>query len=519
MELEDDPFDQQKGGVSGDENALKPQTTNSAGRLANLMAADVDAIYRSRDAIQIVAGVPAGTIISLIGMYQMLGWPSLVGTVVLLLSSPMSMWLGRMMFKVQRVVRKAQDSRISLVTEYLASIRAIKYFAWEDAVTEKIASARSTEQKQLWRVAILQVVINQITQITPFLALLLMFGLHVGVSKQRLDASTAFTSAYLVKNIRRNIAMVSYMFRNFAATAVSLGRIDKYFENTVPLREVPIGPVRIANGCFRRNKKATFSLQDISIDFVQGGLNVVTGQSGSGKTTLLLAILGETYIEGGIASRPDDVAFASQSSWLQNQSIEANILFESPMDRSRYDRVIEACCLDVDLKEIADGDQSLVGENGSSLSGGQRARVALGRALYSKAPLLLLDDIFSALDAKTAAGVWKYCFCTDFLKGRTIILVTQVPWISEQADLAIHLENGRVKSLEPHIGVDRKPITVAEVLGGNDEEEATESEMQPTLDPLNEPTKIIEDKTSKDVVNQEMKASGRITRLTSTYPP
>lgn len=518
MELEDDPFqttsDESKSGDDGD----RAQKSTSAGRLANLMAADVDAIFRARDMVIALVGVPSGTVVSLVGLYKMLGWASLVGIFVLLLTVPVSAWLGKLMYGTQKRVRKAQDSRISLVTEYLASIRAIKYFAWETPIADKLIAARSVEQKELWGLAILQASINEVSHVIPYLALLVLFGLHVGLDKKPLEASTAFTTLFLVKNVRRNIMMASMVSRSFAGALVAFDRLDRYFASTVPLARYPVGPLRIERGYFRRSKKATFRLRDISLDFVEGGLNVVTGQSGCGKSTLLLAILGETYLEGGSVTVPRDVAFASQSAWLQNQTLRDNILFGSPMEETRYDRLLTACCLREDLCELPLGDQTVVGENGTSLSGGQKARVALARALYSKAPLLLLDDVFAALDAKTSAGVWKHCFCGELLRGRTTVLVTQVPWISAQADLSIVLDNGQVERAEPNIGIVRRPIKVANIFGGDDDDDGTERRAQSTAEPqlqLNDHGVKDTNKVAQDAVDQEMKGTSKAGRLGS----
>lgn len=142
--------------------------------------------------------------------------------------------------------------------------------------------------------------------------------------------------------------MAAQYSRHFTGTLVSLRRIDRYFDNVTPLLRHPEGPLKITNASLRRHKKAAFSLKDISVDFVEGGLNVVTGPSGSGKSTLLLAILGETLLESGSVTCPKDVAYASQSPWLQNETIRGNILFNSPFEQVRYDRVIEACGLTVE---------------------------------------------------------------------------------------------------------------------------------------------------------------------------
>lgn len=306
--------------------------------------------------------------------------------------------------------------------------------------------------------------LGEFMEAVPIVALLIMFSLHVTVRQQPLTADIAFTAISLIRTIRRNFAMATGMSRNFTGGFVSIQRIDRFFRHAVPMIRHPVGPLRIENGTFRRHKRATFALKDISLDFVQGGLNVITGPSGSGKSTLLLAILGETLVEKGMVTCPEDIAYASQSAWLQNETIKANILFNSEFEQARYDSVINACGLPIDLNEFPDRDETEVGENGTTLSGGQRSRVALARALYSKAPVLLLDDIFSALDAKTASTVWEDCFCGDMLKGRTIVLVTQLPWIGPQSDLSIALENGTLKDVQRNPDVVRKAVVLAKEL-------------------------------------------------------
>ncbi|KAI0398846.1 ABC transporter [Xylaria palmicola] len=472
MELDDEVFTEIEASGNGGK-PRKQQAATAAGRLANLMSADVDAVCVGRDVIMTLFGVPCGTVFALAGLYKLLNWPALVGAAAILALAPLPILISRRMMGIQREMKQIQDSRISAVSEYLSSIRAIKYFAWEDAIVEKIEAIRRDEQKRIWALNILYIGLGQLTECIPTFALLLMFGLHVLVRKERLTAEIAFTSISLVRTFRRNLTMASGQSRNFTAALVSLRRLDRYFDNVTPLIRHPNGPLKIENASMRRHKKAAFALKDISINFVEGGLNVVTGPSGSGKSTLLMGILGETLLESGSITCPNDIAYASQSPWLQNETIRQNILFNSTFEQVRYDRVIEACGLAIDMNEFPERDETEVGENGASLSGGQKSRVALARALYSKAPVILLDDIFSALDAKTSAALWREAFCGDLLKGRTVVLVTQLPWIAPQADLAIAMENGLVRDLQQNIGVVRHNVTIDETVVGESNVDTT----------------------------------------------
>lgn len=520
MELEDDVIN----AIVSKDKQEPGQRSTSAGRLANLMSSDIDAITNARDVVMIGLGAPVGTILASIGLYTLVGWASFIGIGFMLCGGPASGYISQRMSRSQRAVKQAQDSRISLITEYLGSIKAIKYFGWEDAMVNYIQEARGKEQKYLWRLDLLMALMSVVIDLFPLLALVVTFSLYVGYMKQPLTAQVAFTTLSLIMQIRMSIAMFGYLSRNITGAMISLQRLDRFFNSTVPLTRYPVGAnLSIKNGTFRRNKTATSILDDISIEFVEGGLNAVTGQSGSGKTTLLLAILGETILEGGSVVRPADVAFASQTPWLQSETIRENIVFNSPFEQARYDRVVEACCLGLDFGELSKGDQTEVGENGTALSGGQKSRVALARALYSKAPLLLLDDIFSALDTKTAASLWKLCFCSDMLKGRTTVLVTQMPWVAAQADLSILLENGTVKSLEQNLGVVRTPVaSEAEVEQPEESTANAEQEDNKPSKPGDEAAAkklpsppAAEEATAKqdDLVLTETKASGNKARL------
>lgn len=351
------------------EESSKSQKTSSTGQLTNLISTDIKTIMEARIMLMIIPGIPTGILMALVGLYSVVDWPCFVGLAIMLLSSPLSAWIVARVGDQQEELKDAQDSRISIASEYLRSVKIVKYFGWEDTVVHLLTQARAREQQHLWMVDLLSIAINLTAYCVPTISLMAIFGLYVGVGKQPLTASVAYTTISLLGLIQDNFAAMASTGMLVPKMFVSFGRLDRLFAATSPPDVYHDGPLRIKGATFRCNKTAEFLLEDLSIDFVQGGLNVITGQSGSGKTTLLLAILGETIQESGHVTRPRDVAYASQSPWLQAQSIRDNILFSTLYDADRYRAVVTACCLQPDLDELSEGDKTDVGENGSALSG------------------------------------------------------------------------------------------------------------------------------------------------------
>ncbi|KAL5330563.1 hypothetical protein ACEPPN_000081 [Leptodophora sp. 'Broadleaf-Isolate-01'] len=434
------------------------------GQIANMISYDVDAIVSSRDIVLCCITGPIELTIAMILLYRMLGWPSMAGLAVMLLCSPLPTILARKMSSVHTRAMKATDTRISRIIEYLPAIRTIKYFAWEDAISEKIDDARQNEQRIMWKRSLYAVAITASGDFIPLFTLFVMFACYTLGTGGTLTSATAFTSLSLVEILRSQFAWISRTTRYVAQGKASLRRIDHYFETFIGMQHHPEGPPSLTDATLSRSHGSNFKLRNITLQFAQQGMNVVTGPSGSGKTSLLLSLLGETILEAGEVTCPRDVAYAAQSAWLQNDTIRNNILFYSDFEQARYGRVVDACCLLEDFRQLPRGDLTLVGENGTVLSGGQRQRLALARAIYSNAPTIILDDVFSALDVTTAVYLYNQVFCSDLLHGRTIILVTQTPWIAEQADLEVRLDSGLVKSVEARKDLVRIPINISRVL-------------------------------------------------------
>ncbi|KIE00725.1 ABC transporter, partial [Metarhizium majus ARSEF 297] len=155
----------------------------------------------------------------------------------------------------------------------------------------------------------------------------------------------------------------------------------------------------------------TMIVKDINLEIARGKITMIVGPVGSGKSTLLRLILGELpEVSGSVISDYSKCAFAPQSPWITWGTVQSNILGMSAWDTEWYNTVIRACSLDIDFEDLPDGDQTRTGTRGSRLSGGQQMRLSLARALYSRNPLIILDDVLTGLDRQTEASVLEAVF-------------------------------------------------------------------------------------------------------------
>ena len=186
-----------------------------------------------------------------------------------------------------------------------------------------------------------------------------------------------------------------------------------------------------------------YLLRDVSFDSSYRSLTVITGQVGSGKSTLLAAIAGEAAKTRGSVLCPGNVSYVPQSAWLFSGTFRENILFGEPYDKQKYAEVIDACALREDVGRFPNGDLTFVGEQGVTLSGGQRARVSLARAVYADADVYLLDDPLSAVDAKVGEHIFNQCIC-KLLQNKITILVSYAKTHMIAADQVVVLHEGSV---------------------------------------------------------------------------
>lgn len=187
------------------------------------------------------------------------------------------------------------------------------------------------------------------------------------------------------------------------------------------------------------------TLSNINLTATPGKLLAIIGPVGSGKGSLFNVILKELTLLDGQVVVNGAISYASQEAWLFAGTVRQNILFGLPMDKIRYKTVVKKCALERDFSLLPYGDKTIVGDRGVSLSGGQRARINLARAVYKQADIYLLDDPLSAVDTHVGKQLFDNCIA-GYLKTKTVILVTHQIQYLKEVDHIIYLEHGCIRA-------------------------------------------------------------------------
>ncbi|KAF9956297.1 hypothetical protein BGZ65_002844 [Modicella reniformis] len=195
-------------------------------------------------------------------------------------------------------------------------------------------------------------------------------------------------------------------------------------------------------------KSSRPTLSNITLRIPDGSLTAIVGRIGQGKSSLLSAIMGELYKRKGIVTVHGDIAYVPQQAWIINATVRENILFGTPFNQEKYDRIIYASGLKPDLEMLTAGDQTEIGERGINLSGGQKQRVSLARAAYQDADIYLLDDPLSAVDAHVDQHLWENLIGPEgMLKDKTRVLVTHGIHHLEHVDQIVLLKDGTISEV------------------------------------------------------------------------
>ncbi|PWN48566.1 putative YCF1 [Violaceomyces palustris] len=447
----------------------------ATGDIVNLMSVDATRLQDLCTYGHIAWSALFQMTLAFVSLYNLLGWPSFVGVGIMVVSVPLNTALARYLRRLSEKQMKVKDKRTRLMNEILNNIKSIKLFAWEEAFTRKLHKVRNDEELKLLRtVGAVSAFFNFFWTAIPFFVSLGTFVTYAYTNPEPLTADVIFPALALYQLLSFPIAMFAGIISALLQAQVSANRLSDFFDageldpearkvilpvedsfdavaaiSNLPAsgpRSPKIGEevVSVKDGEFKWSRSQPVpTLQDINLSVKKGELLAVLGKVGDGKSSLLSAILGEMQRTDGECVVRGTTAYFTQGGWCMGASVRDNILFGLAYEPEFYQRCIDACALTPDLAILPEGDRTEVGERGVSLSGGQRARVALARACYARADIYLLDDPLAAVDAHVGAHIFKNVIGPEgMLKSKARILTLNSVACLPECDQIVSVRRG-----------------------------------------------------------------------------
>ncbi|XP_026732665.1 multidrug resistance-associated protein 1-like isoform X2 [Trichoplusia ni] len=431
-------------------NSARKEST--VGEIINLMSTDVDR-FSNLTFVNLIWSAPLQISLALYFLWGVLGPSVLAGVAVIVILMPMNGLMAKYQQSLQTKLMAYKDERVKLMNEVLNGIKVLKMYAWEPSFQEHIVAVRNKELAILKKLAYYSSGMSFIWSCTPFLVSLMSFTCFVLVNdKEVLDSQRAFVALSLFNILRFPMSMLPNVIADIIQTAVSIKRLNKFLNaeeldtTSIEHNDDEKDQILIENGFFTwGDHDSEPVLKNINLHIPRGSLVAVVGGVGSGKSSLLSALLGDMDKLSGRINIKGNIAYASQQAWIQNATVQNNILFDKPLVKNKYNDIIEACALKSDLDILPGGDQTEIGEKGINLSGGQKQRVSLARAVYYDANNYFLDDPLSAVDSHVGKHIFdKVIGPAGLLKGKTRVWVTHNVSYLAQTDLVVVLRDGEV---------------------------------------------------------------------------
>ncbi|XP_063924666.1 ATP-binding cassette sub-family C member 4-like [Zophobas morio] len=438
------------------------------GQMVNLLSNDVGKFDDAFTFFQYMWIAPLEIAVGVVYMDVKLGHTALVGVVFLTLCLLFQTYISKKIFQKRRQIALKTDKRVCLVNDVVSGIRAIKMYAWEDYFIEVIEKARSAELKKVTTANYYRLGINSFklfsTPVSVFLGIITLM-----VTKSPITPQYLYTMETMYESLALSvIILVPVSLVRVSEVSVSIERIQEFLLKTDTTSEVCThldvkthhqtsflrcynifqeGPhcISLRNVSAKWHSSSQRNvLSNITFTAHFCDLIGVVGPAGGGKTTLLQAILKEIQTCGGTMDIHGTISYASQEPWIFSGSIRQNILFGEDLDVEKYHVVVQICCLEHDIFSLPQGDGTIVGERGAMLSGGQKARINLARAIYREADIYLLDDPLSAVDVHVARQIFDNCIL-NYLKTKCVVLVTHQARYLQTATKIYVLEDGKIR--------------------------------------------------------------------------
>ncbi|XP_066477246.1 ATP-binding cassette sub-family C member 4 [Tiliqua scincoides] len=426
-------------------------TKTTTGQIVNLLSNDVNKFDQVTIFLHFLWAGPLQAIAVTALLWYEIGPSCLAGMAILIILLPLQTCIGRLFSSLRSRTAAFTDARIRTMNEVITGMRIIKMYAWEKSFADLVNGMRRKEISMVLKSSYLRgfnlasfFVASKITVFMTFMTYVLLGN--------TISASRVFVAVSLYGAVRLTVTL-------FFPAAV-----EKVSEAVVSIRRIKhfliLDEISQLSSQLKSNHEDVFlhiqdltcywdktlewpTLQNLSFAVRPGELLIVIGPVGAGKSSLLSAVLGELSSSKGFVDVRGRIAYVSQQPWVFSGTVRNNILFGKAYHKEKYERVLKVCALKKDMELLEDGDLTMIGDRGATLSGGQKARVNLARAVYQDADIYLLDDPLSAVDAEVSKHLFEKCICQALHKKVSILVTHQLQYLRAASQILI-LKEGKV---------------------------------------------------------------------------
>ncbi|XP_021464331.1 multidrug resistance-associated protein 4 isoform X3 [Oncorhynchus mykiss] len=406
-----------------------------------------------------------------------IGPSCLAGMAVLVILMPTQTMFGRLFSKFRSKTAALTDNRIRTMNEVVSGIRIIKMYAWEKPFSALVNDVRRKEISKIMSSSYLRGLNMASFFAASKIIVFITFTVYVLLGNT-ISASRVFVAVSLYSAVRLTVTLFfPSAIEKLSETRISVRRIKNFLlldeivksEHGFLQEEKQEPNVEIQDLiCYWDTSQDAPSLQNLSLTVKSEQLVAVIGPVGAGKSSLLSAILGELPHDKGVLKVKGQLTYASQQPWVFPGTIRSNILFGKALHPQKYEKVLRACALKRDMELLPDGDLTVIGDRGATLSGGQKARVNLARAVYQDADIYLLDDPLSAVDAEVGRHLFEQCIC-GILKNKPRILVTHQLQYLQAANQILVLKEGHMVARGTYSELQRSGVDFTSLLKREEE--------------------------------------------------
>ncbi|CAH1105115.1 unnamed protein product [Psylliodes chrysocephalus] len=446
------------------------QTTT--GQIVNLLANDVNRFDLVTIPLHALWVLPFQVGLLSWFIWTEVGISAVAGIVtVVSFSVPLQVYLGKYIGKFRSSISKKSDARVKLMNEIISGIQVIKMYVWEKPFEKIVELARENEIKDITSTSYLRGIFASCMVFLDRTALAVTVICYVLLGNN-ITASTVFSLAQSYNLLQAAMAIWFPMAISHGAEAwISVKRLQEFLmleERQQPNIEKTKKKGVVLSSVNASWEESITTLTDISLTIPPGTLCAIVGPVGAGKSSLLQILLGELPSKSGKIQIGGEISYCSQEPWLFQSTVRNNILFGRKYDKFFYEKVVKVCALERDFEQFPLGDKTVVGERGVSISGGQRARINLARAVYRQADIYLFDDPLSAVDTHVGKQLFKECI-NRHLKGKIRILVTHQLQYLKQANLIIVVNKGTIEAQGTFEQLSNSKLDFTKLLAAADE--------------------------------------------------